>query len=580
MLRRHPGEVKDFEDKRSPSALTTLENSPVKQVQPSKTEVVVEDVREMLADVIKSELNKDNQNKVNIGSSGVEVEELKFVIKRQEMEMEAMRESLTKLKSDRDNEEGKLVSQERFWQARLLSTSTKYEAEMSDIHQQLDDLKRLAFEAKAKLDSYPGDLETQEVQQQNQVQAIVESDVFKPMIMPIRRQAKIEPDHEEEETHDQYDTIDIDAVQVLDEVKARKQKQRPRSLHEYATIEDLLDDLDQRWKSVEDLADKDPNFLIPYRDQASLRLDSVLEANFNFDLDKLHGLDDDDLADALAKIKSDRKKIEAKDKQLAALRKMCAEEVDGLLNLEDGNKNNKANPFAKRMTSARKSLLKLWRSRQRMTLVSNFQRGSNSTGSSRSSDENRKFKEEKKSVKSSSAEHQHVEPNVYVEMPPPAPVEKKDSWATSISKMPIELKEENKPVPAPRTLKAAAGEVTSIASLSSLSSVEVKQETTATVRPNFDILSDESEADDELEAAEEALVQDLEDIMTSSEEGDKSEVEVPKAKQDETIKEKNPRQDLDSWDDEVHEEILDESELKPVKKTSQAWQFHKRIILS
>ena len=50
-----------------------------------------------------------------------------------------------------EKEEGKMTSQERFWQARLLSKEAEHRSELSAIHQQLEALKATTEDAKADL---------------------------------------------------------------------------------------------------------------------------------------------------------------------------------------------------------------------------------------------------------------------------------------------------------------------------------------------------------------------------------------------------------------------------------------------
>ena len=52
-----------------------------------------------------------------------------------------------------EREEGKLTSQERFWQARLLSKEAEYRRQLTAIHQQLEALKDTTNHAKADLDT-------------------------------------------------------------------------------------------------------------------------------------------------------------------------------------------------------------------------------------------------------------------------------------------------------------------------------------------------------------------------------------------------------------------------------------------
>ena len=55
--------------------------------------------------------------------------------------------------SDMEREKGKMTSQERFWQARLLSKESEHRGELSAIHQQLEALKATTEDAKADLAS-------------------------------------------------------------------------------------------------------------------------------------------------------------------------------------------------------------------------------------------------------------------------------------------------------------------------------------------------------------------------------------------------------------------------------------------
>ena len=52
-----------------------------------------------------------------------------------------------------EREEGKLTSQERFWQARLLSKEAEYRTQLTAIHQQLEALKDTTNHAKADLET-------------------------------------------------------------------------------------------------------------------------------------------------------------------------------------------------------------------------------------------------------------------------------------------------------------------------------------------------------------------------------------------------------------------------------------------
>lgn len=52
-----------------------------------------------------------------------------------------------------EREEGKLTSQERFWQARLLSKEAEYRKQLTAIHQQLEALKDTTNHAKADLET-------------------------------------------------------------------------------------------------------------------------------------------------------------------------------------------------------------------------------------------------------------------------------------------------------------------------------------------------------------------------------------------------------------------------------------------
>ena len=52
-----------------------------------------------------------------------------------------------------EREEGKLTSQERFWQARLMSKEAEYRTQLNAIHQQLEALKDTTNNAKADLET-------------------------------------------------------------------------------------------------------------------------------------------------------------------------------------------------------------------------------------------------------------------------------------------------------------------------------------------------------------------------------------------------------------------------------------------
>ena len=56
-----------------------------------------------------------------------------------------------------EREEGKLTSQERFWQARLLSKEAEYRTQLTAIHQQLEALKDTTNHAKADLENHSKD---------------------------------------------------------------------------------------------------------------------------------------------------------------------------------------------------------------------------------------------------------------------------------------------------------------------------------------------------------------------------------------------------------------------------------------
>ena len=47
-----------------------------------------------------------------------------------------------------EREQGKLTSQERFWQARLMSKEAEHRDELSTIHEQLDELRKTTELAK------------------------------------------------------------------------------------------------------------------------------------------------------------------------------------------------------------------------------------------------------------------------------------------------------------------------------------------------------------------------------------------------------------------------------------------------
>ena len=48
-------------------------------------------------------------------------------------------------------EQSKLTSQERFWQARLMSKEAEHKAELSTIHKQLDELRTTTEQAKVEM---------------------------------------------------------------------------------------------------------------------------------------------------------------------------------------------------------------------------------------------------------------------------------------------------------------------------------------------------------------------------------------------------------------------------------------------
>ena len=58
---------------------------------------------------------------------------------------------------DLEREEGKMTSQERFWQARLMSKESEHRGELSAIHQQLEALKATTEDAKADLAAMKAD---------------------------------------------------------------------------------------------------------------------------------------------------------------------------------------------------------------------------------------------------------------------------------------------------------------------------------------------------------------------------------------------------------------------------------------
>ena len=50
-----------------------------------------------------------------------------------------------------EHEQGKLTSQERFWQARLMAKETEHQVELTSIHHQLNELKITTELAKVEL---------------------------------------------------------------------------------------------------------------------------------------------------------------------------------------------------------------------------------------------------------------------------------------------------------------------------------------------------------------------------------------------------------------------------------------------
>ena len=79
-----------------------------------------------------------------------------------------------------EHDQGKLTSQERFWQARLMSSEIEHRAELSSIHEQLAILKATTEHAKLDLD--------QTLRQEHQV--VVEPKMVSAMIHHFLSSAK------------------------------------------------------------------------------------------------------------------------------------------------------------------------------------------------------------------------------------------------------------------------------------------------------------------------------------------------------------------------------------------------------
>ena len=128
-----------------------------------------------------------------------------------------------------EREEGKMTSQERFWQARLLSKEAEHRAELSAIHRQLEALKATTDDAKADLEHQqlqpqPGTLSASKQSKPVSCEA-ANDDINEDNCTEMNKESQISDDKEEHIAYEQAPLL-----------PPRPASEPPPAQNEYASI--------------------------------------------------------------------------------------------------------------------------------------------------------------------------------------------------------------------------------------------------------------------------------------------------------------------------------------------------------
>eukprot|EP00095_Tigriopus_kingsejongensis_P011355 maker-scaffold383_size189472-snap-gene-0.38 protein:Tk11355 transcript:maker-scaffold383_size189472-snap-gene-0.38-mRNA-1 annotation:"zinc finger protein dzip1l" len=346
----------------------------------------------------------------------VSLEEINLLVKKQASKIDRLSAQSTQ----NDSVQGKLASQERFWQARVESIVWKHNEEMKRIQHELDAMQMASKEAKAQLERHIRHTCAEETRHAVVVQRPPggEEESAHPLSRtdPLQTRSSVEEAREVEAhlpaslplAHPPFSEAEIRAGRVSSpgglgnnnllrpteagtEARAPlgarngergeplknngyenvfKKDHQPGEVrsnlldHEYSSMRSLWHSSQDIRSSVNDLAEENPGFLAKYRKNAKFDLELLLE-ELGLDPHRTK-ISDAELNAFLA----ERKREQKQSKHVSGLRKKCKIELNGLIKQSMvsslPNRNSVANSsfelrLGRRLNSARHQVLKTWR---------------------------------------------------------------------------------------------------------------------------------------------------------------------------------------------------------------------------